>query len=182
MNQNEKENEIEKVQTPMKSKNSSESNNKSDGGTPGGDEYNSVNLNNNEIIKETPLRKKIIEPQASPMFNVYGKDMITPNPVTPNDVEVIVEKPKEDEDKEVEEEIPDKKDINKNKDNNLNKNNDNNNEANHKLIYTHLNPQIIDSTKVNNSVYNPEEEEEFINEGTFNQDKFKQDANNKKIN
>ena len=94
-----------------------------------------------------------------------------------DDVETIVEKPKEDEERE-EEIINEKKEeennkIKINKINNLDKiknNKKNNNEEDHKLFYTHLNPQIIDNTKSNNKC-NIKELEEIINEDTFNREK-----------
>ena len=138
---------------------------KNDEETPDGEgDYANYMRNNIEsYIRETPSRRKINSPHASPIFNVYGNDFNTPLPLSSkNDVEAIIEKPKEDEEKE-EDEINNEKDNNKIK-NNINKN-DINNEDNHKLIYTHLNPQIIDNTKTG--------DEELDNENNFNSNKMK---------
>ena len=108
----------------------------------------------NENKKETPSRKKNVEPHASPTFNVYGNSYNTPMPLSSKDtVEVIIEKPKEDEERE--DDLCSKEKEKEKEDNSINVNdknklitNDkfNNNENNNKLIYTHLKPEIIDNT------------------------------------
>ena len=125
---------------------------KNDEETPDGEGDYSNYMKIEPAIRETPARRrKINSPHASPIFNVYGNDFNTPMPVSSkNNVETIIEKPK-DEEKDEEENNKEKESSNIN--NNMNKN-DINSDENHKLIYTHLNPQIIDNTTNNNESFN----------------------------
>ena len=113
---------------------------------------NSSKKNIKEMNRETPSRKKVIEPHQSPTFNIYGNNFNTPTPLSSKDnIEVIIEKPKEDEEREDNiKENENNNDFNHNNINKLNKDINNiNNEDNHRLFYTHLNPQIIDNTSKN---------------------------------
>ena len=131
-----------------------------------GDSDEKNNSKNNTISRnnETPSRKKKgIEPHASPIFNIYGN---TPMPLSSkDDVEAIIEKPREDEERE-DEGFKEDKEVLKKKLINLNKNIES-----QKLFYTHLNPQIIDNTK-KNSNYNSIRKDELIEQNTLRKDEL----------
>ena len=166
---------IENNSENQENKDENNTNNKKEEETPQGDIDNSINEINNEKKdnispknKETPSRRKRVEPHASPMFNAYGKDYITPTPK--DDVEAIIEKPKEEKEEEDD-------NINNEKKENIN-NRKNSNEDNHKLIYTHIQPQIIDNTLKQSNILNHEEEDLLIKENTFNQEEIKKISEN----
>ena len=119
-----------------------------------------INKNQNKINenkKETPSREKHFEPHASTTFNIYGNSYNTPMPLSSKDTfEVIIEKTKED--KEREDDICSKEKEKESNGLNINDKNKlitndkiNNNENSHKLIYTHLKPEIIDNI-INNDI------------------------------